>query len=304
MKAQFNQSDLNMPYSNSLQSSIKPLVSTSSQQDFSQGNICKKIQKLNDVWLECKSRFEEWLRHKKISEHTKREYLSALLRFFENRTISKPIEFRDISLRDKEERGLRNLFNYFEDEERDEICGYSLEKWRRFVKIKKSGVVEIYINDEEIKKAYEACPVEMKPIYRLLVYSGNRFTHIHQMLKNFDERNVIIEGEVAHYPTSFLSSGTKRTFHLFFPASFIPDLKKICSIKSYDNILKDIKSGRVSAKTIRKWHLNTMIKEGITESIADFIQGRASITVGSAHYLNKVNQAVDQYRKIAGKFPV
>jgi intergrase/recombinase len=100
------------------------------------------------------------------------------LRFFENRIISKPIEFRDISLKDKEERGLRNLLNYFEDEERDEICDYSLEKWRRFVKIKKSGVVEIYVNDGEIKKAFEEYPEEMKPIYRLLVYSGNRLTHI------------------------------------------------------------------------------------------------------------------------------
>jgi intergrase/recombinase len=134
-----------MPAFNSILSNVEHLVSNSSQQSFSQENICKKTQKLNDVWLECKSKFEEWLLHKKISEPTKREYLSALLRFFENRKISKPIEFRDIELKDKEERGLRNLFNYFEDEELDEVCGYSLEKWRRFVKIKKSGVVEIYV---------------------------------------------------------------------------------------------------------------------------------------------------------------
>ena len=144
----------------------------------------------------------------------------------------------------------------------------------------------------------------MKPIYKLLVYSGNRLTHIRQMLENFDERNLIIEGEVAHYPTSFLSSGTKSTFHLFFPASYVQDLKNICSIKSYDYILKQIQNGRMTAKTIRKWHLNTMIKEGITESLADFIQGRASITLGSAHYLNKVQQATDQYHRIVGKFPI
>ena len=226
------------------------------------------------------------------------------MKFFENRTINKPVEFRGISLKDKEERGLRNLLNYFEDEEIDEICGYGVEKWRRFVKIKKSGVVEVYVDEEEIKQGYKNCPEEMKPIYSLLVYSGNRLTHIHQMLKDFDEHNIIIDGEVAHYPTSFLSSGAKRTFHLFFPISYIPELKKVCSLKSYCSVLKEIKSGRVSAKTIRKWHLNMMIKEGITESLADFIQGRASITVGSTHYLNKVQQAVDQYRRVVGKFPI
>lgn len=68
--------------------------------------------------------------------------------------------------------------------------------------------------------------------------------------------------------------------------------------------MKEIRSGRVTAKTIRKWHLNTMIKEGITESVADFIQGRESATVGSAHYLNKIQQATDQYSKLIGKFPI
>jgi intergrase/recombinase len=267
-------------------------------------NNKKLVSKLNDAWQECKLKFQEWLKHKDISEPTKRDYFNALMRFFENQNISKPIEFRDISLKDKEERGLRNLFNFFEDEEQDEICGYGLDKWRRFVKIKKSGVVEIYVNDQEIKEAYISCPTEMKSIYKLLVYSGNRLTHIHQMLKSFDERNIIKDGDVAHYPTSFLSSGTKSTFHLYFPTSFIPELKRICNLKSYCSVLKDIQCGRVTAKTIRKWHLNTMIREGITESVADFIQGRASTTVGSAHYLNKVQQATNQYNKIAGKFPI
>ncbi|MCO5383835.1 MAG: hypothetical protein NHB15_18640 [Methanosarcina barkeri] len=47
------------------------------------------------------------------------------------------------------------MFNYFEDEEIDEICGHRLEKWRLFVKIEKSGVVEVYVNGEEIKNGYE-----------------------------------------------------------------------------------------------------------------------------------------------------
>ncbi|AKB40028.1 integrase [Methanosarcina mazei] len=298
------------------QALIKPLIydqvnplncnsvnSHSSTTDLLQESKCKNSL-LNDIWLKHKNPFEKWLYYKNISKTTKRDYLNALIRFFENRIISKPIEFRDIPLKDKEERGLRNLFNYFEDKEIDDVCGYSLEKWRRFVKIKKSGVVEIYVNDEEIKKGYEECPDEMKPVYSLLVYSGNRLTHIHRMLENFDERNIVIEGEVAHYPTSYLSSGTKKTFHLFFPTSYIPELRKLCSLKSYCSVMKDIRSGRVTAKTIRKWHLNVMIKEGITESVADFIQGRASATVGSAHYLNKVQQATNQYRRLIGKLPI
>jgi intergrase/recombinase len=49
-------------------------------------------------------------------------------------------------------------------------------------------------------------------------------------------------------------------------------------------------------------YLDLIIKKGVTESLADFIQGRAAVTVGSAHYLNKVQQAKDEYRRIMGKF--
>ena len=289
---------------------LNPLNSRTDCDSTLQGNYLpttetsEKSLTLNSIWDEHKDFVKDWLSYKNISANTQRDYLNALLKFFENKVVNKPIEFKSIPLKDKEERGLRNLFNYFEDKEIDEICGYSLEKWRRFIKIKKSGVVEIYVNNEEIKKGYEECPEEMKLVYSLLVYSGNRLTHIHQMLEDFDERNVVIEGEVAHYPTSYLSSGTKKTFHLFFPTSYIPELRKLCSLKSYCSVMKDIRSGRVTAKTIRKWHLNLMIKEGITESVADFIQGRASATVGSAHYLNKVQQATNQYRRLIGKLPI
>jgi len=47
-----------------------------------------------------------------------------------------------------------------------------------------------------------------------------------------------------------------------------------------------------------------MIKDGVTESIADFIQGRAATTVGSAHYLNKVQQAKNEYERIMGTFSI
>ncbi|NPE30471.1 hypothetical protein HNV12_21460 [Methanococcoides sp. SA1] len=45
-------------------------------------------------------------------------------------------------------------------------------------------------------------------------------------------------------------------------------------------------------------------KEGVIESLADFIQGRAAVTVGSAHYLNKVQQAKDEYCRIMEKLSI
>ncbi|MBN2110788.1 MAG: hypothetical protein JW705_06850, partial [Methanosarcinaceae archaeon] len=260
------------------------------------------IHDLAQFWAQHNEPFNAWLIYKDISARSKQSYINALIRFFETYTILKPQELRAITLKDKEYRGLRALFNYCEEEEIDEVAGYTIEKWRRYIKIKPSGVVEIYVTDDEMREAYGACAVDLKPFFELLTYSGSRFSHVYEMLDNFDERNIIVDGEVAHYPTSWLSKGTKRTFHIFFPASFIPTLKNMGTNKSYKTLTKDLQYGRVSAKIIRKWHLNLMVAAGISESLADFIQGRSAATVGSAHYLNKVQQSREAYRRLVGNF--
>ncbi|WP_370574630.1 integrase [Methanomethylovorans sp.] len=192
---------------------------------------------LNDIWAQNSEPFKVWLKAKDISETTKRDYYNSLIRFFDHTSVQKPQDFRALKLKDKEERGLRNLLNYFEEEEASDVAGHSIEKWRRYIKIKKSGVVEVYVTDDEIKEAYNACPEDIKPIHKLLVYSGNRLSHIHEMISTFDERNIVIDDDVAHYPTSAFSSGTKRTFQIFFPASFIPEFKNISNLRSYCSLL-------------------------------------------------------------------
>jgi intergrase/recombinase len=271
---------------------------------FTNGWERNKHSNLNEFWTEHKNEFFNWLEMRNITAPTKQTYRSALTRFFESNVICKPKDIKKFKLKDKESRGLRNLFNYCEDEEIDYVVGNSIEKWRRFIKIRKSGVVQIYVTDEEIRDAYNSCPENLKTVYQLLAYSGSRLTHIHKMLQNFDEKNIVIDGEVAYYPTASFSEGTKKTFQVFFPTSFIPKLRNLGTVYCYYTFMKGIRDGRVSAKTIRKWHLNLMIQEGVTESIADFIQGRASLTVGSAHYLNKVGQAKMAYKKLIDVFPV
>lgn len=88
----------------------------------------------------------------------------------------KPNEFRGLQLKDKETRGLRNLINFCEDEEIDDICGFTVDKWRHFIKIRKSGVTEVYITGKEVQKAYASCPEEVKIAFKLLVSSGNKRT--------------------------------------------------------------------------------------------------------------------------------
>ncbi len=170
---------------------------------------------LNNAWVHHHDSFNKWLQTRNISEPTKRNYYRTLTRFFEKTTVQKPQDFRTLKLNDKEERGLRNLLNYFEDEDIDDVAGYSIDKWRRFIKIKPSGVVEIYVTNDEIREAFDACSEDIKPILQLLIYSGNRLSHIYAMVENFDERNIVIDEDVAYYPTSAFSSGDSGSFRFW-----------------------------------------------------------------------------------------
>ncbi|MFW6002543.1 MAG: integrase [archaeon] len=263
--------------------------------------VCSQ-EKLNDYWLKHKQSFKEWLDYKGLGERTKKDYISSLTKFFENYSLSSPKELRQVLLKDKSQRGLRNLFNYLEEEDIENPCGYDLDKWRRLVKFKKSGACEVYITDKELHEAYEQCPEDYKTVFKLLVCSGSRLSQLHKMLENFDEKNVIIDGDIAHYPTSEFSSGNKKTFQIFFPTSYLDEIKSSSNLPHYDSLRDNLKIGRVGARSIRKWHLNAMIEEGVTESVAEFIQGRAATTVGSAHYLNKVKQAKTEYHRIVHRF--
>ncbi|KGK97706.1 hypothetical protein LI82_07955 [Methanococcoides methylutens] len=71
-----------------------------------------------------------------------------------------------------------------------------------------------------MKEAYEACPEDMKTVFQLLAYSGSRLTHVHKMLQSFDERKIIVDGDVAYYPTASFSEGMKHTFEVFFCTLF------------------------------------------------------------------------------------
>ena len=113
---------------------------------------------LQHFWNSNEVAFKNWLQHRDISKPTKNTYYNALVDFFKDNDVYRPNDFRKLKLKDKESRGLRNLFNYCEDEEIDILAGRALEKWRRFVKIPKSSVTEVYITDEEVKHMFLVLP--------------------------------------------------------------------------------------------------------------------------------------------------
>jgi intergrase/recombinase len=256
---------------------------------------------LKELYRQYKIDFDKWLDNK-VSKGSKRDYINAIeknltddIKTPKELSALIPVSSKYLAV------GIRNFLNFLEDEEIEEINGYSLDRWRKVLTIKKSGVKEVYITDKELLEAYEAS--KCKDVFRLLVYSGMRLRQIERAIRNIDESLIVTDGAVSRYPISEISKGQKKGFWLYFPTSFKRDFINI-KTRGYDALVDCISHKRVSAKTIRKWNMNFLIEQGVSESIVDFIQGRAAVTVGSAHYLNKTKQADREYAKVLDKFPL
>ncbi len=118
------------------------------------------------------------------------------------------------------------------------------------------------------------------------------------LLNSFNKDRLILSDKISKYPLS-LDRKTKRSFYAYMPKEFALELKKI---KMDELALRQYFSRKeLPAKYLKKWNYDFLILQGVPESVADFIQGRASVTVGSMHYLAKVKQADEWYGGIVDK---
>ena len=258
-----------------------------------------------------KKDFEKWIKEK-VEPETAKYYITYLDKYLIEPIVD-PQQVTDIissiegvGKRRWFQRAFRNLLTFLE------IKGYPsdfIERFRKAIKVEKAGVREVFISDEELLKAWDTIKQKSKKlqiIFKLLVYSGIRGKQAVAMLSNFDPDKMVFKDKIARYPIAEISKGAKKGYWAYMPKdfakeliSFMKEFKGKITKKTVDHIIV----GRVSASTIRKWHLNFMIENGVPESVADFIQGRASVTVGSTHYLNKTKQADEWYSRVVDKFP-
>ena len=264
---------------------------------------------LKDIYIKYRKKFIEYMKKRvkkgEISKETVKDYISAIDNNLTHIMYPDELEELILSIRgDKFAKGLRNFFNFLEEKGITNINGIDLNRWRKKTVIRKYQAREIYISDEELREAYyshirKIADEEVEIMFLSLVFSGLRLRHVFEALQQFNPSNVVkVNDKVHRYPVGFVSKGKKKAFWLYFPSWL--ELRKIS--RNYNYFEENLIYKRVSANTIRKWHYNFLILNGVPESVADFIQGRASVTVGSAHYLNKTKQADEWYSRIVDKF--
>ncbi len=258
-----------------------------------------------------KKQFYRFLQSK-ISQKTAEQYYKYLEKYL-TEPIDHPAQLGELLDEIKEEsRGgklrwvssaIANLLDFYEKR-----LGFPTEMiypYRKALQWEKSNPDEGHITTDQLVEAYEIVSErgkEARITFCLIMFSGVRILHAVRILQSYDIQNlVIVNDKVARYPIHFVSAGKKRGYWAYMPLSFAETLEQL----NIDYGIRDaINHGMVTGKKIRKWHMNFLIENGIPESVADYIQGRASVTVGSSHYLNKTKQADEWYSKIVDKFPI
>ena len=260
--------------------------------------------------------FAKWLLNR-ISEETAKSYLNILDKTLRGKVITEPRQLSEIlnsfekrGQRNKFSKAVRNLLNYY-------IEYYGVDEslilpYRRVLPIEKHVVSEReFITDEDLIEAWqfwrENLDDDLLLVAKLLIFSGLRLRHILRMLETFDESRLYRFDNFARYKAIFVSRGNKRSFWAYMPLQVADEMRKIVIS---ENTAKDVinfktSSGRtVSAKTIREWHDNFMIRNRIEKMIRNFIQGRADKDVEAGHYADLTARADEEYSRIVDKFPI
>jgi intergrase/recombinase len=139
------------------------------------------LDSLNNTYKHHRGAFHKWLEARvagsKLEAGTARDYKAGVKSLFHEHEIKKPSDCDAIDFGDKQSRGLRNFLNYLEDEEILNIAGYSLATWRRKVQIKQSGRDRTFPTTKEMIEAWKHLKDNEVTIFKLLAYSGCRFSH-------------------------------------------------------------------------------------------------------------------------------
>ena len=281
---------------------MNPRTPTGRDPESLQTSILKiKASKSFEInYSELKDKFEIWL--SKYSEGYSNDVSRYLNRYLMGRILTTQEDVLNlVNSADKGKRhlcySLRVLFNFLEEFEL--LDEHTLSKLRKVVKIPNSGSDNYVPSNEEILNAYSRIKKEeTKMVFKLLAFSGIRIVEASALVSNFKESELMLNGNIAKYPLSMLRK-TKNAYYAYIPKEFALELERIDLTKKA--IINRFCAFHMPGKYLRKWNYNFLILNGVPESVADFIQGRVPITVGSMHYLAKVKQADEWYSRVTKK---
>ena len=225
----------------------------------------------------------------------------------------------------KQSAGLSKFFVYLRYSQRQKVLlGETIDEWISWLSKATTGngsiSNRIIPTTDEVKLGYSAIPDKMQPYYLLLAYSGGRNTHLYQVLCSEDKQVELLgpsgpdkeyhdlEQDILYVDARSVAGGTKMEFAFMFPPELYHAIQEYkppyASAQACGDVLINTREvlapGRlVSAKGLRKWHLNTMAdSERLSEIELDNIQGRSLGSIQSKHYREMKRKVSKAYARV------
>lgn len=249
---------------------------------------------------ELKNEFYNWML-KRISEETAKKYV----RLIGNISLTELREQYD-RVTDKRNfaKAIRKFLNYLNETGR--LSDRELASLKKQVPIPKTNADNNVPSDDDIREAFCYFSMMRKDLYtvaKLLLYSGARARHVVNMINNFSEKNLLKVNDFARYNLN-IDNNTKKAYCIYFPAELVNDLRNVkVTMNSVRCDLNYVASSRrtVSAKYIRKWFNNLLVRMKVDKDVRNFILSRSSEihkSVEAEHYLELVALADEVYPEI------
>ena len=198
--------------------------------------------------------------------------------------------------------------------EKEIIDEKTADKIKKAVPIKRGKGDKVVPTDQDIKEAFEYFKDHLSEDYYLvaliLLYSGARLEHVVKMLNEWNPKYLEIKNSFARYEIHHLAEGFKEGFWIYMPTWLAKSINSRLNV-SYDYAKQVInykaKSGRlVSAKYIRKWFNNFLVRQKVEKDVRNFILGRIGEikkSVEGDFYLELLQHADRDYPRAMRKFP-
>ncbi len=178
-----------------------------------------------------------------------------------------------------------------------------IEKFRKILKLKATRNDYYVPSNEDVITAYKILKKDktLQLLFLVLATAGIRIVEAIDFLRNYDEKKFVLHETYVTYSVSD-TRHTKNINNIYLPRFVYEHIFHIK--KTYDPVRGSVKEKGLpfSLKYLRKWQYNFMIYNQVPESVADFVQGRVSSSIGANHYMAKSQQAEFWFAKIVEEF--
>jgi intergrase/recombinase len=191
---------------------------------------------------------------------------------------------------------IRNYLNFLFKNQY--ITKESAEMFKGVIPKRKVGTDNFVPSDDVCKTAFNNLENDRdRTVFKILMFSGIRITEVVKMVSEYNPSKLIVKGNFIKYSLDW-DRGNKRVSYVYLPLSMKDELHKFYLTHK---IVGSLQKSGLSPKYLRKWFYNFAIYNGVPESVADYIEGRAGSTVGSLHYLARSQQSDFWYQKLVEK---